>query len=95
MKKAIFQSSPVAKYRVGGFPVLSLMGILALVFNLYIAWIFIAGPPLSFLNVSAYSSIAFIVGIFFACFAIYWIAWGVRKGQGVNLKLAFAEVPPE
>ena len=70
-KKAIFDASPAGKYKVGGFPVLSIMGILALAVNLFIAWIFIAGPALGFLSVSSTSSIAFVVGIFLACFVVY------------------------
>ena len=54
-KKQIYEASPAAKYKIGGFPVLSIAGILALIFNLFIAYIFIDGPLLGFL--SFYNSI--------------------------------------
>lgn len=94
-KKDIFESSPAGKYKVGGFPVLSIMGILALIVNLFIAGIFIFGPPLGFLSISSESSIAFVLGIFLACFLVYVIAWGVRRSQKIDLNLSFREIPPE
>jgi amino acid transporter len=94
-KKAIFQASPAGKYKIGGFPILSIMGILALAVNLFIAWIFIEGPALGFLSFSSTSSIEFIVGIFVACFLVYMIAWGIRKTQKIDLSLSFSEIPPE
>lgn len=94
-KKTIFEASPAGKYKVGGFPVLSIMGVLSLAVNLFIAWIFVAGPPLGFLSISSTSSIAFVIGIFVACFVVYMIAWGVRKSQKIDLSLSFSEIPPE
>jgi APA family basic amino acid/polyamine antiporter len=94
-KKAIFEASPAGKYKVGGFPLLSLMGILSLIVNLFIAGIFIAGPPLGFLSISSTTSIAFVIGIFVACFLVYTIAWGVRRSQNIDLSLSFSEIPPE
>jgi basic amino acid/polyamine antiporter, APA family len=94
-KKEIFEASPAGKYKIGGFPVLSLAGILSLIVNLYIAWIFIFGPPMGFLSVSATSSIELIVGIFFVCFFVYWIAYAARRSQHIDLRLSFSEIPPE
>jgi APA family basic amino acid/polyamine antiporter len=93
--KRVWESSPAAKYKIGGFPLLSLMGILALIVNLWIAYVYVAGPPLGFLSVSSTTSIEFIGGIFVACLFIYLISWGIRKSQGIELSLSFKEVPPE
>jgi basic amino acid/polyamine antiporter, APA family len=94
-KKQIFDASPASKYKIGGFPVLSLAGVLALIVNLYIAGIFIAGPPLGFLSVYTASSFEFVIGIFLICFIIYWIAFAARRSQRIDLSLSFAEIPPE
>ncbi|MGI0085537.1 MAG: hypothetical protein ACREBQ_10685, partial [Nitrososphaerales archaeon] len=94
-KKAIFNASPAAKYKIAGFPILSIAGILALIVNLFIAWIFIEGPPMGFLSFYSLSSFSFVIGIFAACFAVYWIAWAIRKIQKIDLSLTFAEIPPE
>lgn len=94
-KKQIYDASPAAKYKIGGFPILSLAGILALIVNLYIAWIFVGGPPIGFLSVYTASSFEFVIGIFLACFIVYWIAYAVRRSQRIDLSLSFAEIPPE
>ncbi len=94
-KRSIFEASPAGRYKVGGFPLLSILGILALAVNLFIAWIFIAGPPLGFLSVPSSYSIAFVSGIFLACLVVYAIAWSVRRSQRIDLSLSFSEIPPE
>lgn len=94
-RKDIFEASPAGKYKLGSVPLLSILGFLSLIVNLFIAWIFIAGPPLGFLSVSTSSSIEFVIGIFLACLMIYVIAWGVRKSQHIDLALTFQEIPPE
>lgn len=94
-KRDVFEKSPAARYRVGRIPALSIAGILALIVNLYIAWIFIFGPPLGTLSVYTPSSLEFVLGIFVACLLVYFASWSIRKRRGVNLSLAFAEIPPE
>lgn len=92
--KKVFEGSPAAKYKIGGFPVLSIMGILALIVNLWIGYVLLASP-LAVVPVSTDTSVAFVIGIFVACLIIYSIAWGVRKRQGIELEMSFREVPPE
>jgi amino acid permease len=92
--KRVFEASPAAKYKIGGFPVLSLVGILALIVNLWIGYVLLASP-LAVVPVSTDTSVAFVIGIFVACLVVYCIAWGVRKSQGIDLGLSFKELPPE
>ncbi len=94
-KKQIYEASPAAKYKIGGFPILTIAGILALIVNLFIAYIFINGPALGFLSFYTSTSLEFVVGIFVACFLVYWIAYGIRRSQKIDLSLSFAEIPPE
>ncbi len=94
-KKKIFEASPIAKYKLGGMPWLSILGVLSLIVNLYIAYIFVAGPSFTGVTAPTTSSIEFVLGIFLACLVVYLIAWGIRRSQGIDLKLSFSEVPPE
>ncbi|MDG7001379.1 MAG: amino acid permease [Nitrososphaerota archaeon] len=94
-KRDVFNSSPIAKYKLGSIPVLSLLGVLALIVNLYIGYIFVAGPSFTNVTVPTHTSIEFVFGIFAACLLVYLIAWGARKSQGIDLSLAFSEIPPE
>jgi basic amino acid/polyamine antiporter, APA family len=94
-KKQIFESSPIGKYKLGGVPWISILGVLSLIVNLYIGYIFVAGPSFTGVTAPTLSSIEFVIGIFVACLVVYLIAWGVRRSQGIDLKLSFSEVPPE
>ncbi len=94
-KKAIFEASSAGRHKIGGFPLLSLLGLLSLMVNLYIAYIFIAGPAFTGVTVPAPDSIAFVGGNFAACLVVFAIAWAVRKEQGIDLSLSFNEIPPE
>ncbi|MDH2901821.1 MAG: amino acid permease [archaeon] len=94
-KKEIFRSSAAGKYMVGRFPLLSLLGIIALVVNLYIAYIFVAGPSFTGVTVPTGTSIVFVSGIFIVCLLIFLIASFVRKSQAIDLTLCFKEIPPE
>ncbi len=62
--------------------------------NLYIGWIFVAGPAFTGITVPTGSSIEFVFGIFLVCILVYLVAWGIRKRQGIDLSLSFAEMPP-
>ena len=93
-KKQVYEASPAAKYKVAGVPLLTIMGIISLIVNLYIGWLFVAGPAYGYVTVPTASSIEFIFGIFVACIVVYVVAWGVRKRQGIDLGMSFAEMPP-
>jgi hypothetical protein len=36
-----------------------------------------------------------LIGWFVGAFLLYWIMWFVRRRQGVNVDLAFKEIPVE
>jgi APA family basic amino acid/polyamine antiporter len=93
--KQIYEASPASKYKLGGIPVLSLSGMIALIVNLWIAYVFVAGPALGTLSVPLTSSIEFVLAIFFLCLIIYLIAYAIRRSQALDLSLAFKEIPPE
>jgi hypothetical protein len=71
------------------------LGILALIVNVFIAWIYGLGPPLGFLSISTQISIEFVIGIFVLCGVVYCIAWVIRRSQGIDLSLTFKEIPPQ
>ena len=93
--KAAFDASPVGKYKLGSIPLLSVMGCVALVVNLWIAYVYVAGPALGYLNISSSSSLELVVSVLIGCFLLYAISWGVRRSQGIDLSLSFKEMPPE
>jgi APA family basic amino acid/polyamine antiporter len=92
--KEAFESSP-ASGRIGGIPTITLVGILSLPLLALIEWALledvnsgtsIDGNP----RILTYAIIIFVIGL-----PLYYIARAVQKGRGVNVDLAYKEIPPE
>lgn len=91
--KAMWEASPASKYKVGKIPVITIAGILAIVFlwiPLYFLWITDArygiNDPLSG---------AVLIASFVAAGIIYYVVKWHRKRQGVDLELLYHEIPYE
>jgi len=91
--KAIWEASPASKYKVGNVPVITIAGILAIVFlwiPTYFLWItdsrYGINDPLSG---------AVLIASFVAAAILYYIVKAYRKRQGVDLDLLYHEVPYE
>jgi basic amino acid/polyamine antiporter, APA family len=93
LRKSLFRQAPsIVQKRVGGIPVISLLGIFAFV----MVMVFLIGgqilPALSGLNPTAaiVSLTMFLSGLPF-----YYIAKYVRNKQHIDIGLAYKEIPPE
>jgi basic amino acid/polyamine antiporter, APA family len=89
--KAIWQASPASKYKVGSVPVITIAGVLAIVFYwipTYFLWIsdkrYGVNDPLS---------AGFMIGSFLSGGILYYIIKWYRKRQGVDTELLYREVP--
>ncbi|MGO9645195.1 MAG: hypothetical protein ACLPY5_10655 [Candidatus Bathyarchaeia archaeon] len=89
--KDVWRTSPASKYMIGGLPLISLFGAIGLGLQTLLLWyevtvnnLFINSPP---------SMIAF-VGLLIALFAYWWLVYGYWKRKGLDLSLAYKEVPP-
>jgi len=93
-KKEVFDASdPAARYKIGGIPLISILGALSFVVSL----ITIYAILLPQIGGSAFLS-NFFYGIIFTFLigaVVYFIAWGARRGQGIDLSLLQREIPPE
>ena len=89
--KDVWRTSPASKYMLGGLPLISLCGAIGLGLQTLLLWYEVAVNNL-FIN-SPPSMIAF-VGLLIALFAYWWIVYGYWKRKGLDLSLAYKEVPP-
>lgn len=98
--KAVFESSPV-NWRVGGIPVITILGAISFVFVALMEYFYLSAwdsgvgilaPP-----VSRTTWIMFFVnvGILLLGGVIYAITKAWRKRQGIDVTLSFKEIPPE
>ncbi len=92
--KRVYRLSPISKYKIGGIPLISILGTLGLIFNLYLAYEYVAGPNL-FLTYPLLQSDIFVIVLFVACLLIYPISRYVRRRNGIDVGTAFKEIPPE
>ncbi len=90
----VYELSPIAKYRLGKVPLISILGVLALIFNLYLTYQYVAGPNL-FLTYPLLQSDEFVAALFIVCLMIYPISRMIRRRQGIDIGAAFIQIPPE
>jgi APA family basic amino acid/polyamine antiporter len=91
--KDTFEASPIAKYKIGGLPAIVLTGIGGLVFSLFLLYFYVTVPGLGLTNPT---SIGIVLAVYVVLLVYYYaIRWYRQKYQGINIDLAFKEIPPE
>jgi len=98
----LFAGSPVA-WRLGRFPVLSLVGALSIVACLIMQWAYLNDPysgisldPSTLREgILGFGMFLLNVGIFLSGLVIYAVARWWRRRQGVDISLAYREIPVE
>ncbi len=91
MRKEKFENSPIA-WRVGGFPAMSLLGIVAIIIVGF-GFVRLTVDHTFSVNLN-FSNWGAVAGVVFAFLWFYgWKAY--RKSQGVDLDRRYAEIPIE
>jgi len=94
-RKDIFESSPIARFKIAGIPVITITGLASAIFIVFMLaeWSFNAAYGTAFSLNSAspiYFGVTYVVAI-----AIYVVARIVRKRQGIDLTRIHREIPVE
>lgn len=89
----LFRSSPVA-WRVGGVPLISILGVVSVVGLAIIEWAFLNDPN-SGISFKSPTMLLVNLAVFVSGFVYYGLARWIRSRQGIDVRLAFAEIPPE
>jgi amino acid transporter len=91
--KVILERSPAwVKKKIAGFPLLTVFGILATAALLAILYEIVAEPAISG---ATPASIEVIMAVYAAGFIGYYASKAYRKTKGIDIGLAFKEIPPE
>ena len=96
-RKRLYESSPMARYKVAGIPLITITALITIVFlayNLY-KWLW---PPFDEGNLYAINqadSLLFMGGMYLLALVIYVVARVVRKNQGIDLGAIHKEIPVE
>lgn len=92
-QKDIFTASPVA-WKIGGVPLLSILGVLSLIGMLVIAWAFVSDPQ-SGISLSQPFMLEVNIAVFVTGIIFYLLVRAIRARQGMDISLAFKEISPE
>ena len=90
--KAAYDASPGAAYTVGGYPVVTIVGLLGAAFGVVFLYLFLTNEQLGLTSQLAY---AVVGGILLFSAAWYLVAKQFRRSTGINVDYAFKEIPPE
>jgi APA family basic amino acid/polyamine antiporter len=91
-QRELFESSPVNR-RVGGVPLMSIVGALSLVALVIEAWAFLTDPSA---GLNGHPALVWMnIGIFVSGLVIYFVAKAIQRSRGVDISRRFAEIPIE
>ena len=91
--KAVYETMPFSKYKIGGLHLISLIGILNLIFCAFLLYFYSTIPALglnSMLSLELVLAVYVILGVYY-----YANRWYKKQSLGYDVELAFKEVPPE
>lgn len=88
----VYKQSPISKYNLGGVPLISVIAVLSIVFCGWLTYTYIAIPALGLTNPIP---LAVVIGIYVILAVYYYINKFYRKRAGIEIELAFKEIPPE
>ena len=92
-RKDLFESSPeVVRKRIGGIPLITIAGVVALAFSIFQAYASVTPMIVGVLNPAA---VLANVGVFVIALVIFFIAYAYRKSRGFDMALEFKEIPPD
>jgi amino acid transporter len=90
--KAAYDASPGAAYTIGGYPLVTVIGLLGAAFGVVFLYLFLTNEQLGLTSQLAYTVVG---GVLLFSAAWYLIAKQLRRSSGINVDYAFKEIPPE
>ena len=93
-KKEIYEASPIAKYKIGGLPLIAVAGALSTAFLGWVVYLWLS-DPLYGIGVGNADSIKFLGVLYGAAAVLYIVARLWRRSQGVDLDAIHAAIPAE
>lgn len=91
-RKALYESSAIARYRVGGVPLITVAGVMSAGFLGWLLYHWWTNDTYGINNATSRNYMLILYGM---AILIYVIAYVVRRSQGVSFKAINAEIPVE
>jgi basic amino acid/polyamine antiporter, APA family len=93
--KAVYEASPGAKYRLGNFPLVTVVGSLGFLLGGFMVASFLFVKDLGLALSGGATPYLIVLGTALLGLAVYLVMRQVRASKGINVEYAFAEIPPE
>jgi amino acid transporter len=100
--KELYEASPGAQYKVGGTPLVTIVGVIGGVLGTLMVLAFLFSPSLGVLGIWNFEDFPTNLWAQIIAFAIilisavwYLLAKNAQKARGINVEYAFKEIPPE
>ena len=90
--KDVYESSPGAAYKLGGIPLVTILGGLGFILGTAMLIMFMFDPRLGLTSPLAYQV---VIGVLAVSAIWYFISKNMQKSKGINVDYAFKEIPPE
>jgi basic amino acid/polyamine antiporter, APA family len=96
-RKDLYDASPIAQYKLGGLPAISIVGAISGIFLLFMLyeWFFNTSNLYGTSFQSTTNSVIYFAATYVVAIAIYVIARIVRSRQGIDLRRIHHEIPVE
>ena len=91
--KKLYESSPVSKYKIAGFPAITICGIVGLATDIFVLYLYFTNPGYGLWPGST-MALTFAALLYIVPVVWYLINKYRRASEGINVELAFKEVPP-
>jgi APA family basic amino acid/polyamine antiporter len=89
-KKSLYENSAIAKYKVGGIPLITLTGGITAAF---LGWMLFKWFTDDLYAINNSTSLKYLAAMYGLAIVVYAIAYFVRRSQGINLKAIHQEIP--
>jgi APA family basic amino acid/polyamine antiporter len=88
----VYEASPGAKYKLGGVPLVTILGVIGFVFGAFMVLMFMFYSQLGLTSTLAY---VVVFGVLIVSAIWYFLAKNAQSARGINVDYAFKEIPPE
>jgi amino acid transporter len=90
--KDVYDASPGAKYKIGGIPLVTVLGVIGFIFGGIMVLMFMFYGQLGLTSPLAYG---IVFGILAVSAVWYFLVKVAQNARGINVDYAFKEIPPE
>lgn len=90
--KTVYKTTPFVGWTIGGFPVISLIGIIFMVVQGYMLYLYFADAAY---GVNNSTSLWYILGMYIGWALVWVISYVIRRARGLSLEAVAHEIPGE